>query len=43
MRIAMGGFMHETNTFVARPTGWEDFAPDPAWTAPTLLRGWDAP
>jgi microcystin degradation protein MlrC len=25
MRIAVGGFMHETNTFVAAPTTWDDF------------------
>src|SRR4051794_22228345 len=25
MRIAVGGFMHETNTFVATPTTWDDF------------------
>jgi microcystin degradation protein MlrC len=31
MRIAVGGFMHETNTFVARPTTWDDFARDGAW------------
>jgi Protein of unknown function (DUF402) len=23
------------------PTGWEDFAPDPAWQAPRLPAGWD--
>jgi microcystin degradation protein MlrC len=31
MRIAVGGFMHETNTFVARPTTWDDFARDGVW------------
>jgi microcystin degradation protein MlrC len=31
MRIAVGGFMHETNTFVARPTTWDDFARNGAW------------
>jgi len=25
LRIAVGGFMHETNTFVAKPTTWNDF------------------
>ncbi|MBN8965539.1 MAG: M81 family metallopeptidase [Rhizobiales bacterium] len=25
MRIAVGGFWHETNTFVDTPTGWDDF------------------
>jgi microcystin degradation protein MlrC len=25
MRIAVGGFWHETNTFVDAPTGWDDF------------------
>jgi hypothetical protein len=23
------------------PTGWEDWRPDPAWTAPRLPEGWD--
>jgi microcystin degradation protein MlrC len=31
MRIAVGGFMHETNTFVAMPTTWEDFARGGPW------------
>jgi microcystin degradation protein MlrC len=25
MRIAVGGFWHETNTFVSAPTAWDDF------------------
>ncbi len=25
MKVAVGGFMHETNTFVSTPTTWEDF------------------
>jgi len=25
MRIAVGGFLHETNTFALSPTTWEDF------------------
>ncbi|MGY6570197.1 MAG: M81 family metallopeptidase [Salinarimonas sp.] len=35
MRIAVGGFMHETNTFVARPTRWADFAEGGPWPQPT--------
>ncbi|KPQ09223.1 MAG: hypothetical protein HLUCCO17_15800 [Saliniramus fredricksonii] len=35
MRIAVGGFLHETNTFIARPTGWEDFAEGGPWPRPT--------
>jgi microcystin degradation protein MlrC len=31
MRIAVGGFMHETNTFVATPTTWDDFARGGPW------------
>ena len=31
MRIAAGGFLHETNTFVARPTPWSDFAEGGPW------------
>jgi microcystin degradation protein MlrC len=37
MRIACGGFMHETNTFVAVPTPWEKFNEDGAW--PGFKRG----
>ncbi|MGD9845108.1 MAG: M81 family metallopeptidase [Variibacter sp.] len=37
MRIAVGGFMHETNTFVARPTAWEDFVRAGPW--PTVTEG----
>lgn len=25
------------------PTGWEDWTPDPAWTASSLPNGWDEP
>ena len=35
MRIAMGGFMHETNTFVAAPTTWDDFARAGPWPGAT--------
>lgn len=31
MRIAVGGFLHETNTFVARPTGWAEFLEGGPW------------
>lgn len=31
MRIAVGGFMHETNTFVRAPTTWDDFMRGGAW------------
>src|SRR5947209_656920 len=37
MRIAAGGFMHETNTFVPAPTTWEDFVRAGPW--PTLTQG----
>lgn len=37
MRIAVGGFMHETNTFVPRPTPWEDFVRAGPW--PTVTEG----
>jgi microcystin degradation protein MlrC len=37
MRIACGGFMHETNTFVVTPTPWEKFNEDSAW--PGFKRG----
>src|SRR5262245_44304499 len=35
MRIAIGGFMHETNTFVATPTGWDDFVRAGPWPSVT--------
>jgi microcystin degradation protein MlrC len=35
MRLAVGGFMHETNTFVPAPTTWADFARGGAWPAAT--------
>src|SRR5687767_854495 len=35
MRIAVGGFMHETNTFVPTPTTWDDFARGGAWPKAT--------
>ena len=31
LRIAVGGFMHESTTFVDQPTTWEDFARTGAW------------
>src|SRR5262249_34843741 len=37
MRIAVGGFMHETNTFVPTPTTWDDFVRAGPW--PTLTEG----
>lgn len=37
MRIAVGGFMHETNTFVAMPTTWDDFVRAGPW--PTVTQG----
>jgi microcystin degradation protein MlrC len=37
LRIAVGGFLHETNTFVARPTTWDDFVEAGPW--PTATRG----
>jgi len=35
MRIAVGGFLHETNTFVARPTTWDDFVEAGPWPGAT--------
>jgi microcystin degradation protein MlrC len=37
LRIAVGGFLHETNTFVERPTTWHDFVEAGPW--PTVTRG----
>ena len=37
MRIAVGGFMHETNTFVDAPTTWDDFVRAGPW--PTVTSG----
>lgn len=37
MRIACGGFMHETNTFVPEPTPWAMFNQEGAW--PGFTRG----
>ena len=37
MRIAVGGFMHETNTFVPIPTSWDDFVRAGPW--PTVTEG----
>ncbi|MEX0350078.1 MAG: M81 family metallopeptidase [Paracoccaceae bacterium] len=37
MRIAIAGFQHETNTFVATPTGLSDFERADSW--PALLTG----
>src|SRR5690606_23962754 len=39
MRIAIGGFQHETNTFSASLTGWQDFLQADTW--PGLLQGTD--
>jgi microcystin degradation protein MlrC len=35
LRIAVGGFMHETNTFVAKPTVWDDFVNAGPWPGAT--------
>jgi microcystin degradation protein MlrC len=35
MRIAVGGFLHETNTFVAQPTTWNDFVHAGPWPGAT--------
>lgn len=35
MRVAIGGFQHETNTFSPMPTTWEDFQTPGAWPAQT--------
>jgi len=37
MRIAVGGFMHETNTFVPTPTTWDEFVRAGPW--PTVTEG----
>ncbi len=37
MRIAAGGFLHETNTFVTRPTPWGDFTEGGPW--PVMTQG----
>ena len=43
MRIAIGGFLHESHSFAPVPTGWNDFAEPGGWPAPmrpaTLLDG----
>ena len=39
MRIAIGGFQHETNTFAPRRASFEDFSTDGGW--PGLRRGGD--
>ena len=31
LRIAVGGFLHESTTFVDQPTTWDDFARTGAW------------
>jgi microcystin degradation protein MlrC len=36
MRIAVGGFLHETNTFVAQPTAWDDFVDAGPWPTVTV-------
>jgi microcystin degradation protein MlrC len=35
LKIAAGGFLHETNTFVAQPTRWEDFVEAGPWPGAT--------
>jgi microcystin degradation protein MlrC len=37
MKIAVGGFQHETNTFAPQRASWDDFARADAW--PGFLRG----
>jgi microcystin degradation protein MlrC len=37
MRVAVGGFLHETNTFAEAHTTYEDFATPDAW--PGIVRG----
>ena len=37
MRIAIGGFQHETNTFAPSKAGFDDFLRGGGW--PGLLRG----
>ncbi|MBI0535181.1 M81 family peptidase [Roseomonas sp. KE2513] len=43
MRIAIGGFLHESHSFAPVATGWRDFAEPGGWPAPmrpaTLLDG----
>ncbi|MFC0384164.1 M81 family metallopeptidase [Muricoccus vinaceus] len=43
MRIAIGGFLHESHSFAPVPTGWQDFAEPGGWPVPmrpaTLLDG----
>ncbi len=39
LRIAVGGFLHETNTFVDRPTGWDDFVTAGPWPTATVGEG----
>ena len=39
LRIAVGGFMHETNTFVAKPTTWNDFVEAGPWPSLTIGEG----
>ena len=31
LRIAVGGFLHESATFIDTPTTWDDFARTGAW------------
>lgn len=31
MRIAIGGFLHESHSFAPRPTGWQDFLEPGGW------------
>ena len=38
LRIAVGGFMHESATFVDTPTTWDDFARTGAGPAPARAR-----
>uniref|UniRef100_UPI001F17A8D6 M81 family metallopeptidase n=1 Tax=Falsiroseomonas oryziterrae TaxID=2911368 RepID=UPI001F17A8D6 len=40
MRVAIGGFLHESHSFAPRPTGWVDFLEPGGWPAvqgPTTL------
>lgn len=39
MRIALGAFSHEANTFSPRPTTWADFEAQRLWRGEALLEG----
>ncbi|MFC7737428.1 M81 family metallopeptidase [Roseomonas sp. GCM10028921] len=39
MRIAIGGFLHESHSFAPVPTGWADFAEPGGWPVPQRPAG----